>query len=170
MSSNSEVTREDVKGPVTPTISQSSTAIMTSTLKSNNTIELQDPPLLAGTAAKRLQRRGRSARTVSAPAGDLQPVASLAPAWLVHASLPDANRGSYLRLLGGGQCHPVVLSVHRLAAHPHPPGHSLPGHVQRGAGAVARLPAKQQGFRHPQLAVSGQRAEDEVRCCRSSCC
>ena len=55
MSSHSEATPEDVKGPLTPTISLSSTTAMTSPLNLSKTSELQDPPLLAGTAAKRLQ-------------------------------------------------------------------------------------------------------------------
>jgi membrane protein len=54
MSSNREVTREDTNG-VTPAISQSSTAGMTSVIKSSETIELQDAALLPGPAAKRLQ-------------------------------------------------------------------------------------------------------------------
>jgi YihY family inner membrane protein len=56
MSSNSEVTREDGKSHLTPTISQSSTTATTSALKPSETKELQDPPLLPETAAKRLQQ------------------------------------------------------------------------------------------------------------------
>ncbi len=55
MSNHSEATPEDVKGPLTPTISLSSTTAMTSSLNLSKTSELQDHPLLAGTAAKRLQ-------------------------------------------------------------------------------------------------------------------
>jgi membrane protein len=55
MSSNSEGTREGAKDQLTPTISQSSTTGSTVLPKSGETIELQDSPPLAGTAAKRLQ-------------------------------------------------------------------------------------------------------------------
>src|ERR1019366_6024588 len=55
MSSNSEATPEDVKGPLTPTMPRASTTAMTSALTLSKTNELQDPPLLAGTAAKHLQ-------------------------------------------------------------------------------------------------------------------
>src|SRR5664279_3849235 len=56
MSSNSEGTREGVKDRLTPTISQSSTTGSTVLPKSGETIKLQDPPPLAGTAAKCLQQ------------------------------------------------------------------------------------------------------------------
>src|SRR5664279_2348682 len=56
MSSNSEGTREGTKDQLTPTISQSSTTGSTVLPKSGETIELQDPPPLAGTAAKCLQQ------------------------------------------------------------------------------------------------------------------
>ena len=56
MSSNSEVTRDGVKDQLTPTISQSPTTGSTVLPKSSETIELQDPPPLAGTVAKRLQQ------------------------------------------------------------------------------------------------------------------
>ena len=56
MSSNSEVTRDGVKDQLTPTISQSPTTGSTVLPKSSETIELQDPPPIAGTAAKRLQQ------------------------------------------------------------------------------------------------------------------
>jgi membrane protein len=55
MSSNSEATPEDVKGPLTPTMPRASTTAMISALTPSKTNELQDPPLLAGTAAKHLQ-------------------------------------------------------------------------------------------------------------------
>src|ERR1035441_1289677 len=56
MSSNSEGTREGAKDQLTPTISQSSTTGSTVLPKSGETIDLQDPPPLAGTAAKCLQQ------------------------------------------------------------------------------------------------------------------
>ncbi len=55
MSSNSEASAEDVKGPLTPTISQSSTTAMTSAPNLSKINELQDPSLLDGRAATRLQ-------------------------------------------------------------------------------------------------------------------
>ena len=55
MSSNSEATPEDVTGSPTPTISLSSTTAITSVPNLSKTTELQDQPLLAGTAAKHLQ-------------------------------------------------------------------------------------------------------------------
>src|ERR1039458_2724876 len=56
MSSNSEVTRDGVKDQLTPTISQYPTTGLTVLPKSSETIELQAPPPLAGTVAKRLQQ------------------------------------------------------------------------------------------------------------------
>jgi YihY family inner membrane protein len=56
MSSNSEGTREGAKDQLTPTISQPSITGSTALPKSSETIDLQDPPPLAGTAAKRLQQ------------------------------------------------------------------------------------------------------------------
>ena len=56
MSSNSEVTRDGVKDQLTPTISQYPTTGSTVLPKSSETIELQAPPPLAGTVAKRLQQ------------------------------------------------------------------------------------------------------------------
>ncbi len=55
MSSNSKVTREEVKGPPTPAVSQPPTVGMSNASKSRDIIELQDPPLLPGPVAKRLQ-------------------------------------------------------------------------------------------------------------------
>jgi membrane protein len=55
MSSNSEATPEDVKGSLTPTISQTSTTATTSAPNLSKASELQDQPLLAGTATKQLQ-------------------------------------------------------------------------------------------------------------------
>jgi membrane protein len=55
MSSNSEATPEDVRGSPTPTISPSSTTAITSAPNLSKTSELQDQPLLAEKAAKRLQ-------------------------------------------------------------------------------------------------------------------
>src|SRR5450756_224113 len=55
MSSDSEATRQDEKGRPTATISPSSTTDTTIAPTSRNIKELQDSPLLAGTAAKRLQ-------------------------------------------------------------------------------------------------------------------
>ena len=55
MSSNSEATPEDVNGSLTPTISQTSTTATTIAPNLSKTSELQDQPLLAETAAKRLQ-------------------------------------------------------------------------------------------------------------------
>ena len=55
MSGNSETTHQDVKGPPTGTILPSSTTDTTIAPISSDIKELQDSPLLAGTAAKRLQ-------------------------------------------------------------------------------------------------------------------
>jgi YihY family inner membrane protein len=55
MSSNSEATPEDVKGSLTPTISQTSTTATTSAPNLSKASELQHQPLLAGTATKQLQ-------------------------------------------------------------------------------------------------------------------
>ena len=115
-------------------------------------------PCVPGTAAKRLLAEDRARGDLPAPAGNLQPVASSALSRLVDPALPDADRGAHLRVLGRGQCHPVVLSVYRTAADGDASRLSFAGHVQRGAATAARLPAQQQRFRDPQPAVSGQRA------------
>jgi membrane protein len=55
MSGNSESGPRDIKAPPTGAISPSSTVAMTNALNSRKTRELEGHPLLAGTAAKRLQ-------------------------------------------------------------------------------------------------------------------
>src|ERR1039458_959123 len=56
MSSNSEGTREGVKDRLTPPMSQSSTTGSNVLPKSSEPIDLQAPPPLGGTSAKRLQK------------------------------------------------------------------------------------------------------------------
>ena len=168
MSSNSESKGEERESGANG-FSQSSTLVTAPPLKPSGTTELHATPLRPGDVARRLQAedaKGREGTTLPSPAGDLQPVASPAPPRLVHAALSDANRGTYLRFLGGGEFHPVAFSVHRPAADGDSPRLPLHRDVQRGAGVAARLSAQQQGLRHPQPAVSGQRKRSRPDCCR----
>lgn len=75
-----------------------------------------------------------------------------------HAALSDANRSTYLRVLGSSEFFTVALSADRSVADDHPPHFPFTADVQRGATASARLSAEQSRLCNQELTVSGQRA------------
>ena len=142
MSGNSEATGEDVNGQLARTISQSTTA-MTSSIKSRDTIELQDPSLLPGTAAKRLQEED-----------DRQDLFQHLPETYSLSHRLRRHGWSTLRYLTQTEVHTYAFSVAAnailsffpfivLLLDPHPPGHPLSSHVQRCVGVITRLSAEQ---------------------------